>query len=256
MNHLGSHFRGAFLTILFVSFTLIASAQTSGQSPLKPSSQTKRFRLIKAFVVDDRLSALRHEADIQSPVTQRLRLGRQVFVINTRNGPGDKNEFCRIAVTRRTRGWIHRSALASPALAGEDARVMELIDTYKGLDKLTLCRLFAEQFRRSPLLSKAMLIMAQEADRAAASLNRGATRRLSGINRGINLSLKRDYYLSDPGLDRYSKLGIKFDFDENAGKYFYDGQAYRDIIRLFPRSDEASHARTRLEGISQKQARR
>jgi hypothetical protein len=256
MNHLGSHFRGAFLTILFVSFTLVASAQTSKQSPVQPSPQIKQFRLVKAVVVDDRLSALRREADIQSPVSQRLRLGREVFIISTKNVSKDKNEFCRVAVTRRTRGWIHRAALASPTLAGEDARVMELIDTYKGLDKLTLCRLFLEQFRRSPLLAKAMLIMAQESDRAAASLNRGASRRLSAINSENARALRRDYYLSDPGLDRYSKLGIRFEFDEEAGKYFYEGEAYRDIIRLFPRSDEAGRARTRLEAISQKQARR
>lgn len=256
MDHLGSHYRGGLFTVLLFSLALAASAQTASQSKVKHSSQTKQFRLIKAFVVDERLAALRHDADIQSPVKQRLRLGRQVFVISTRNSVEDKNEFCRVAITRRTRGWIHRSAIASPVIAGEDARVIELIDSHKGLDRLTLCNLFAEHFRRSPLLLKALQAKAQESDRAATSLNRGATRRLSDLNTEDKRALKRDYYLSDPGLDRYSKLGIRFEFDEASSKYFYDGQAYRDIIKLFPKSDEANYARTRLETISQKQLRR
>jgi len=235
---------------------MVAFGQAQNQPAVKPPPDAKRFRLTRAYVIDDRLSALRREADIQSPVMQRLRLARPVFIITTKNGAQEKNGFFRIAITRRTRGWIHRSALALPTLAGEDARVMELIDkSYKGLERITLCRLFADQFRRSPLLPKALLAMAQESDRAASSLNRSVAKRLSDLNPMDDVE-KQDYYLSDPGLDRYSRLGIRFRFDQSTGKYAYDGQAYRDIIRLFPESEEAARARARLESLSQRQARK
>lgn len=257
MKHFSSCYRGGLLAILLFSLTAIAFAQTRNQSPVTVSLQAKQFRLTKAFIVDDRLSALRREADIQSPVIQRLRLGRAVFIISTKTGLHSRNGFCRIATSRRTRGWIHQSALASPQIAGDDRRLMQLIEgTYKGLDRLTLCRLFTEQFRRSPLLARAMISMAEESDRAAVTLNRAATRRLSSLKTETDHVSRRDYYLSDPGLDRYSRLGIRFEFDEASGNYFYNGQAYRDIIRLFPGSEEASQARSRLESISQKQARK
>lgn len=256
MNHPYSRCRGSFLAILLFSLTLVASAQTPEPKAVRVSPQTKRFRLVRAFVVDDRLSALRREADIHSPVAQRLRLGRPVFIIAQRNGAQDRNGFCRIALSRRTRGWIHRSALASPAVAGEDARVMELINSYKGFDRLTLCRLFTEEFRRSPHLAKAMLALAEESDRAAVALNRSVARRLSRLKSETDNAPLRDYFLSDPGLDRYSRLGIRFRFDESVGNYFYDGQAYRDIIRLFPRSEESKRARARLQSLSESQARR
>jgi hypothetical protein len=136
-----------------------------------------------------------------------------------------------------------------PHRAGEDERVLSLADAAdNGLDRIALCRLLSDHFNRSPLISRALLRLAEEAERAAASLTARARRRLSGL--GLDERGAREYYLSDTGLDRYSRLGVGFDFDEAAARYVYDGQAYRDIIRRFPRSPEARTARERLEVIA------
>jgi hypothetical protein len=58
------------------------------------------------------------------------------------------------------------------------------------------------------------------------------------------------FYLNDPGLDRYSRLGINFRFDASQSGYAYDGRAYRDLLRRFPRSTEAEAARHRLEQLA------
>jgi hypothetical protein len=90
-----------------------------------------------------------------------------------------------------------------------------------------------------------MLKLAEEAERASVSLSARARRRLAGLAGDDHRA--RDYYLNDAGLDRYSRLGVRFDFNEAASLYVYDGQAYRDIIRRFPRSAESAIARERLE---------
>ena len=129
---------------------------------------------------------------------------------------------------------------------------MRLIETAAdGLDRIAMCELFLERFARSPITPRVMLALAQEADRAARSLTRRARKRLAKLDE----QSPRDYYLNDPGLDRYSKLRVKFDFNQATTEYVYDGQAYREIIKRFPASDEAKRARQRLDRAGQKLAR-
>ncbi|HWP42547.1 MAG TPA: hypothetical protein VNO14_04880 [Blastocatellia bacterium] len=232
-----THSAMAAVWLLFYSLAVpIGVAQSSAGT----------IRFIRAFVVDDRLSALRREPDLRSRVVQRLRIGREVFIYGLRSGKGGQPDFYRVALSRRTRGWIHRSAVAVPNRSGEDERVLRLAEEAEnGFDRIVLCRLLSDHFKRSPLAALSLLRLAEEAERAAASLSARARRRLSGIDKdGLNA---RDYYLSDAGLDRYSRLGVGFDFDEAAARYVYDGQAYRDIIRRYPRTPEARIARARLE---------
>ena len=245
---------------MWIVFSLLlvstALAHSNGQSA-SPRAQIRRPRMVKAFIVDDRLSALRREADIQSEVIQRLRPGRPVYILQAKNGGEGRPTFYRVAVTRRTRGWIHESAVVVPGRAGEDERVMKLIaDTRDGLERIALCRFFIERLGRSPLVPQAMFVMAEESDRAATSLTRRARKRLATVNEEENGVGVRDYYLSDAGLDRYSKLRVKFDFNQATNQYIYDGQAYRDIIKRFPDSDEAVRARVRLARMEKRLAQR
>lgn len=221
------------------------------------STQSVRApRLVKAFVVDDRLSVLRREADVKSQVVQRLRLGRPVYIIGSRSGAATRPRCYRVAVTRRTRGWIHASAVSIPGQPGEDKRVLRLAENAgDGFDRITLCLLLIERFKSSPLVPNALLAMAAEAERVAPTLSERAAKRASSLDpRTANASL-RDYYLNDAVLDRYSKLRVSFDFDEAAGQYVYDGWAYRVIIKRFPASEAAKTARERLVVMEQQLAR-
>ena len=137
-------------------------------------------------------------------------------------------------------------AVGIPGRKGEDERVMTLIaGTRDGVDRIALCKLFIERFPGSALKPRALLKMGEEADLAAASLGGRVRRRLEGAV-GDRLK-KRDLYLNDPGLDRYSRLKINFDFDEATDRYYYDGRAFREIVERFPLSREAGQARLRLE---------
>jgi len=213
-----------------------------------------RPRYLKAFVINDRLSALRREPSVQSEVIRRLQLGRTVFIVSTSKPKAGQPRFCRVAVTRRTRGWIHESALAVQRRPGEDQRIMNLIEgSSDGVDRITLGRIIIERFSQSLLVPRAMLLLGEEAERVAETLSQRTRRRLAEV-RVADASL-RDYYLSDAGLDRYSRLGIVFDFNESTGEFIYDGKAYREIVRRFPEGEEARLARQHLDLTSRKTAR-
>ena len=244
------------LTSCLIIFDAICLAANAAQSPKIPDGTSQprpswaapdgRVRFVKAFVVDDRLSPLRRDANSKAEVIQRLRLGRSLYILEMRGATDNEPAFLRVAVTRRTRGWIHHAAIAVPGRAGEDARVIDMIVAMRdGLDRITLCKLFLDRFPRSPLIPRALLLMAEEADRAASALATRAHRRIQ--DSGSESVSQYELYLNDPGLDRYNRLRITFDFNETTGRYAYDGRAYREILRRFPRSPEAVQARARLE---------
>jgi hypothetical protein len=254
---------GLGLPICLLLWVTPLLGQTRGSAD--PASRTggeTRLRFIRGFVVDDRLSALRREANVQSTVLRRLRLGRAVYVIA---GPGTKSAqsgFYRVAQTRRTRGWMHQAAIAIPGRNGETERVIALLEerlsekqTATGIfERLLLCKLVIEQFPGSSLTAKVMLMFGEDAERAAALLSRTARRqplKASGSPGGASL---RDYYLSDASLDRYSRLGIHFDYLENRAEYLYDGQIHRQLLQRYPKSEAAQQARRQLQISRQKLA--
>ena len=204
------------LIILLVCATSSAAQQVTQSVPGAPARSPQetavRPRYLKAFVIDDRLSALRREPRIQSEVIRRLRLAHSVYIVGSCKGKSDEPKFCRVAVTRRTRGWILAAALAIQSRTGEDHRIMTLIENSSdGVDKITLCRLIIGHFSKSRLVPRAMLLLGEEAERAAQTLSQRTRRRLAEVH-STDASL-REYYLSDAGLDRYSRLGIVFDFN-------------------------------------------
>lgn len=242
---------GTLTLILFLSSSAAAATlQTQRATDVGRTAKLQQsdgqVRLLKAFVIDDRLSALRREPSLQSVVIRRIRLAQPVYIVSTPNAKARETKFLRVAVTRRTRGWILASALASPGRPGEDLRLMSLIEhSNDPVDRITLCRIIIEHFGRSRSVPRAMLLLAEEAERVAKTLSQRTRRRLEKV--GGNDATLRDYYLSDAGLDRYSRLGIAFDFNESTGEFVYDGKAYRELVWRFPGVSEAIHARHQLE---------
>jgi hypothetical protein len=225
------------------------------QSPGQRSGNRPHFT--KAFVVDDRLSVLRRSPGLKSTVVRRLHLGRKVWVVGKRPASKDEPAFYRVAVSRRSSGWIHAGALSIPGRKGEDDRLMRLIgEVSDGFDRIMLYRLFIDNFRHSPLVPQALQQLGEEAESAAASLTSRSRRRLAKLGSEHAEATPRDYYLCDAGLDRYSRIGIAFDFDPKAGEYVYEGRGYREILARFPKAEVATKARARLDAIDKKLGRR
>lgn len=259
-------------TLIFVLCCAFAAFAQNADSSANPAAQTNarqaqpknRVRFIRAFVVDDRLSALRRDANLKSPVLRRLRLGRPVYVIESRSAKNDQPKFYRVAETRRTRGWIHDAAIAMPSVVGEDARVMRLIEerfseketAIEIFDRMILCKLVIEKFSHSKLVPEALRWLAEDAERSAALLNRTVQKHPKKLDEAQTRASLRDYYLSDASLDRYTRLGVHFDYLEKSGEYLYDGQAHRDLLKRFPHSAQAAYARRQLAITQQKLAQK
>ena len=197
-----------------------------------------------AVVVDERLAALRATPQLTGKLVRRLGRGRMVAVRAAKTGPEDITFFL-VNVTRRTRGWIQREALASPSRAGDDRRLLDLIQGSQGFDRISRARIFLDHFPRSPLRPAVLLLLGDSAEEAAEKLSKSAARRM---NDGLNTAPEFSYYLNYSGLDRYNRLRITFVFDQSTKRFHYDGAAWRELIRSYPKSPETSDAQKRLGG--------
>ncbi len=201
-----------------------------------------------AIVVDERLSALRQEPDPSAPLLQRLGRGRVVSVNGARR-TADGINFYRVAVTRRTRGWLQADSLIMTWRNGDDERLLRLIRASEDFDRLARARIFLDTFTHSPSRPAALLLFGQAAQEAADKLSREATRRLDTREMAAGGAPLHTYFLNYNGLDRYNRQGINFTFDRTKRRYHYDGQALRELIRRYPRTPEAAQARKHLQAL-------
>ena len=194
-----------------------------------------------AIVVDERLSALRATPELTGKLVRRLGRGRLVAIKGVRTSR-DGIVFFSVNVTSRTKGWLQREAVVSPSRIGDDERLVWLIKSSTDFDRIVRARIFLDHFPRSSLRPEVLLLLGDAAASAAVKLTRDADRRIGEIKFGASSS----YFLNYVGLDRYNRQGVVFDFDQPSGQLVYDGAAWREIIRRYPRSPEAVEARKRL----------
>src|SRR5262245_145043 len=232
---------------------LIAALALAIVAALAASAQSKRQVFVpgqRAVVFDERLSALRDQPDVKAPLKQRLRRGRRVGILGAATAKAGA-KFFRVAVSRNTRGWVLADAVIRPGVATDAERLMRLVgETRDEFTKARLAKLYSEEFRSTKLAPKALMFLAESAERAAERLSRDARRRVgdedpdAALNKGLT---KQDFMLNYVGLDRYNRIGVMFDYDAASDRIVYDGSAYRELARRYPRSVEAQDARKRLE---------
>lgn len=196
----------------------------------------------RGIVVDERLAALRKTPDLSGQLVRRLSRGRLVAIRGSRTTP-DGVVFLRVKVTSRTRGWIQREAIASPARAGDDERLLDLIKASGGFDLIVRARIFLDHFPRSPLHRQVLLLLGDAAEEEAAKLSREAAKRLDITTTSAP---PFTYFLNYSGLDRYNRQRVGFVFDETTKRFHYNGAAWRELLRRYPTTPEALAARERL----------
>ncbi|WP_352432696.1 hypothetical protein, partial [Pyrinomonas sp.] len=199
----------------------------------------------KAIVMDERLAALRAEPSLSARLVRRLGRGRVVQLLGARR-TADGVLFERVAVTRRTRGWVQRDALASPFRAGDDQRLFDLIRASRGFERIARAQLFLRHFARSPHRPAVLLLLAEAAERVAEDLSRDALRRLNPAEMTATGAPAHSYFMNYVGLDRYNRQGIRFVWDGAERRFRYDGAGWRELLRRYPQSPEAEQARRRL----------
>jgi uncharacterized protein (DUF3084 family) len=92
-----------------------------------------------------------------------------------------------------------------------------------------------------------LLLLGDTAEALAAKLSQDAARRLKN---NLGDAPEFSYYLNYTGLDRYNRQRVSFVFDKTTKRFHYDGAAWRELIRRYPRSSAASEARKRLDRLN------
>lgn len=208
------------------------------------AAQTRRLSSRSAIVVDERLAVLRSAPQVSAPLLKRLSRGRIVTPIESRRSR-DGLVFFRVAVTRRTRGWIQHEALISPHRKGDDARLLALINASRDFDRIARARIFLDVFPHSSLRPQVLLLFGDETEKTAEKISREAVRRLDAAEMAATGAPLASYFLNYSGLDRYRRQGIVFTFDEASRLFHYEGAAWREILRRYPATREAMAVRKR-----------
>lgn len=198
-----------------------------------------------AVVVDERLAALRAKPQLNGKLVRRLARGRMVAIRSVKTTSDDITFFL-VNVSTRTQGWIQREAVASPSRPGDDQRLMRLIEVSNGFDQISRARIFLDHFPRSSLRPKVLLLLGDSAEKIAEKLSTDAARK---INQSFGAAPEFSYYLNHSGLDRYNRQGVGFVFNTANKRFHYDGAAWRELIRRYPKTPEAATANKRLEAL-------
>ncbi|HEX8491771.1 MAG TPA: SH3 domain-containing protein [Pyrinomonadaceae bacterium] len=208
----------------------------------------------RAVVVDERLAALREAPELSARLLQRMSRGRKVSIIGSRRASDDLT-FYRVMLTKRTGGWVQSEAVISTIRKDDDERLLRLIRGSEDFDRLARAHIFLDLFPKSPLRPTVLMLYAEAAEEAAGRLSRDAMRRLDAHEMKAGGAPDYSYYLNYSGLDRYNRQGVSFVFDRTAKRFYYDGAAWREIVRRYPQSAEAEAARKRLEALALVQKR-
>jgi hypothetical protein len=198
-----------------------------------------------AIVVEERLAALRTTPQLSGRLVRRLGRGRLVAIRAVKTG-ADGIAFLLVKVSSRTHGWIQREAVVSPTRSGDDQRLLRLIERSQGFDRISRARIFLDHFTRSASRPEVLLLLGDTAEELAATLSADAARRLKD---DPGEAPQFSYYLNYTGLDRYNRQRVGFVFDKFAKRFHYDGAAWRELIRRYPRSSAAGEAKNRLETL-------
>ena len=202
-----------------------------------------------AVVVDERLAALRATPQLNAQLVHRLGRGRLVAVRSMKRS-ADGITFLLVNVSSRTHGWLQREAVVSPSRSGDDRKLLTLIQRSDGFDRLARARIFLDYFPHSPLRPEVLLLLGDTAESLAAKLSQDAARRL---NHDLGDAPEFSYYLNYTGLDRYNRQRIGFVFDKATKRFRYDGTAWRELVRRYPKTSQAFDASKRLDMLYSQQ---
>ena len=225
--------------VAFVILSCFAPGAVAQKRRLPPGSHL-------AVVADERLAALRSTPEPTARLVRRLNRGHFVSIRGASRSR-DGLIFYRVVVTRRTSGWLQSEAVIASWRSGDDQRLLRLIDGADEFDRVARARVFLDAFPRSVLRPQVLLTYGDAAEEAAGKLSREAERRFEKRELPVQGAPEFSYYLNYSGLDRYNRQGVIFTFDRAAKRFHYDGAAWREILRRYPNSSEASEASKRLE---------
>ncbi|HEY8563705.1 MAG TPA: SH3 domain-containing protein [Pyrinomonadaceae bacterium] len=248
--------RPLFLVLLLVFSGLTTEAQKRYVRPKLKSKSTAALKSENssdnAIVIDERLAVLRAAPSLFAKPVQRMRRGRIVRILETKEA--DRVTFYRVVVAPRRQGWVQREAVAGKSRRGDDERLARLVQSSDGFEQIERAQIFLNNFPASPFRPSILLLFGDLMEEIALKMSSEAARRLSRREMAASGAPLHSFYLNYPSLDRYQRLNIGFVFNTSTRLFHYDGASWREIIRKLPASDEAKEAQRRIDALREKMA--
>ena len=244
--------------VVFLSFLAILTLHVEAQKrrvPGKPSkppinSQKSAGTGNSAVVIDETLAVLRVKPSLFSDSIQRMRRGRKIQILDSREADGVM--FYKVSAPPNNFGWVQSEAVFGKFRRGDDERLAKLVQASEGFDQIEIGMQFLEVFPDSKLKPAILLLLGDLIEETALKLSRDATRRLVRKEMAASGAPLHSFYLNFVSLDRYRKLGIVFLFNSDTKNYHYDGAFWREIEAKYQNSSEAAEAQKRLESLKEK----
>jgi len=242
--------------LVFLVFSSTAEAQKrrvpsqSSKKPAAPSSNRENSNT--AIVVDERLAVLRNAPSLFAAPIQRMRRGRAVSIFGSKEADGVT--FYRVVALPNNSGWVQSEAVAGRFKRGDDQRLAKLVQASEGFEQIERAQIFLETFSDSPIRPALLLLVGDLMEDAALKISGDATKKLDRREMAASGAPLHSFYLNYVSLDRYRKIGVNFLFNPATKLIHYDGAAWREIARKFPKSAEAAEAQKRLDLLKEKMA--
>ncbi len=246
-----------FLAVISV-FTSTVEAQkrrVSAKSDRPPTVPQKvKEPGNSAVVIDEKLAVLRMKPGLFSDSIQRMRRGRKIQILDSREADGVM--FYRVSAPPNNHGWVQSEAVFGKFRRGDDERLAKLVQASGGFDQIEIGMQFLELYPSSTLRPAILLLLGDLIEETALKLSRDATRRLVKREMAASGAPLHSFYLNFVSLDRYRKMGIVFLFNSNTKNFHYDGAVWLEIATKFSNSSEAAEARKRLDSLKEKLERK
>jgi hypothetical protein len=244
-----------FSIFLLICLTLVSTVEAQKRrfipKPAKISTAAKNIEKSNmAVVVDERLSVLRSQPSLFAVPIQRMRTGRIVSVMGSKEVDGVT--FYRVTAQPNNFGWVQSDAVFGKFRRGDDERLAKLVQSSDGFEQIERAQIFLESFPDSALKPAILLLLGDVLEEIALKLSTEATRRLDRREMAASGAPLHSFYLNYVSLDRYRKLKVNFLFNSNARLLHYDGASWREIIEKSPKSAESVEAKKRLDSLKEK----
>lgn len=239
-----------FAAILLFTFVAVEAQKRRFISKSKdnPNAVQKSKNVVgSAMVIDESLSVLRISPSLFADSIQRMRRGRRVKILDSKQADGVT--FYRVAAPPGKSGWLQSEAVFGDFRRGDDERLAKMIRASNDFEQIELAANFLELFPNSSFRPAILLLLGDLAEETAIKLSRDAARRLDRSEMAASGAPLHSYYLNFVSLDRYRKLGVSFLFDTETKTFHYDGASWQEIVRKFPTSSETIEARKRIETV-------
>jgi hypothetical protein len=203
-----------------------------------------------AVVIDETLSVLRSKPSLFSDSIQRMRRGRKVQILAVAEADGVK--FYKVTAPPAHTGWVQADAVFGKFRAEDEKRLATFVQASSGFEQIEVAVQFLELYPESQLRPSILLLFGDLLEETAGRLSRDAGSRLSRKEMAATGAPLHSYYLNFVSLDRYRKLGIKYQFNPSTRQFHYDGTSWKEILAKFPNSPESAEAAKRLNSLKLK----